>query len=135
MDTTIFQFHFGAIKRAQESESPDKRSIFQFHFGAIKRQIRLRQVRLLFRHFNSTLVRLKVRQFRNTLQVLSNFNSTLVRLKDPSKTPIIKTIAIFQFHFGAIKRLKGLVVKIFKQNFNSTLVRLKGKWQQKRATT
>ena len=56
------------------------------------------------RHFNSTMVRLKVIAERIVAQTTSNFNSTMVRLKEDKNYGDISKISWrFQFHYGTIK--------------------------------
>ena len=59
---------------------------------------------LLNCYFNSTMVRLKVTLSMPARSAIFNFNSTMVRLKG-SHFPIVCANALFQFHYGTIKRI------------------------------
>ena len=62
--------------------------------------------------FNSIMVRLK------------DFNSTMVRLKDRTNL-FVTSPAVFQFHYGTIKRANTRRNDDPYASFNSTMVRLK----------
>ena len=120
--------------------------VFQFHYGTIKRKDKS-CVLLLYVHFNSTMVRLKVADAAKEQSYAANFNSTMVRLK---ALPLLDYVTsgvfqfhygtiksrdiaketnqanIFQFHYGTIKR-STIYVKVGTMvlYFNSTMVRLK----------
>ena len=80
LETFMFQFHYGTIKRDCLRHSRKTRTQFQFHYGTIK-------------SFVSSFI---------FSFLISSFNSTMVRLKAVavarSKTPYP-----FQFHYGTIK--------------------------------
>ena len=76
----LFQFHYGTIKRNNSGANNPLQMLFQFHYGTIKSITRLVFTTSLI-YFNSTMVRLKVRNFFPALQGFSHFNSTMVRLK------------------------------------------------------
>ena len=79
-----------------------------------------------WRHnFNSTMVRLKAdQQIKNAVQQ-GYFNSTMVRLKEASYGQG-NSNAPFQFHYGTIKSILVVIIRMSILNFNSTMVRLKG---------
>ncbi len=74
-------------------------------------------VREHLQSFNSTLVRLKERNFLQTMSIFMRFNSTLVRLKVPDTEGIHAFYYVFQFHFGTIKRGLGLIAKTIEYLF------------------
>ena len=57
-DNTLFQFHYGTIKRRKHRVNDSGVTLFQFHYGTIKSR-RSFSVMLLVIYFNSTMVRLK----------------------------------------------------------------------------
>ncbi len=58
---------------------------FQFQYGTIKRVLKFCNFRPL-QHFNSSMVRLKVKQESYDLELEFDFNSSMVRLKDRSSS-------------------------------------------------
>ena len=78
----LFQFHYGTIKRPDNEKAPRLTTQFQFHYGTIKSSGKCfrREQRLCF---NSTMVRLKVRNGVKKFLLIRGFNSTMVRLKGP----------------------------------------------------
>ena len=103
---------------------------FQFHIGTIK-SITSRNECVCCRHFNSTLVRLKVSEVSCDYIRGANFNSTLVRLKARLTPQSLIGVPSFQFHIGTIKSMAELKPDMDKHNanFNSTLVRLKAPYR------
>ena len=70
------------------------------------------------------MVRLKVSPCFRAYLAFGHFNSTMVRLK--VKQPGKRIAAFeFQFHYGTIKRRKAASIWIWLAYFNSTMVRLK----------
>jgi len=98
---------------------------FQFLNGSIKRK---GNILLSFanRHFNSSMVRLKVFKRTGTGLIFLNFNSSMVRLKGFAAF----LHALFWGYFNSsMVRLKDLIPLLFHNNqrhFNSSMVRLKG---------
>ena len=76
------------------------------------------------KHFNSTMVRLKVRKDGLAETAYSHFNSTMVRLKGAAAVHARQSV-VFQFHYGTIKSDCELRPYDDEHNFNSTMVRLK----------
>ena len=120
-----FQFHDGTIKSSSSSVAVTFIRIFQFHDGTIKRQKTKGKylVALLFQFHDGTikspselLLRLHFR----------NFNSTMVRLKEIMFLSDC-THKLFQFHDGTIKSADQLHHLFYQNYFNSTMVRLKGR--------
>ena len=66
-------------------------------------------------YFNSTMVRLKECDKFVTTGNGTYFNSTMVRLKAVKFTASRNQNAIFQFHYGTIKRYNGHVIKKLKE--------------------
>ena len=54
---------------------------FQFNYCTIKRKMNTLRA-ISFRHFNSTIVRLKEKKEESSYRQLTYFNSTIVRLKE-----------------------------------------------------
>ncbi len=104
MQTKLFQFHTGAIKRYDIKTGGMAHYQFQFHTGAIKSTGLVRE-REGQDGFNSILVQLK--GFIGGKRALScpSFNSILVQLKAFGFCGCIVSLVRFQFHTGAIKRL------------------------------
>ena len=50
------------------------------------------------------MVRLKGERRDDELTVYTNFNSTMVRLKEDHYSGLLYYVALFQFHYGTIKR-------------------------------
>ena len=71
------------------------------------------------------MVRLKDGLVVYTAPPYEHFNSTMVRLKDSSHFTIVCANALFQFHYGTIKRNGEHSETDGKKHFNSTMVRLK----------
>ena len=115
---SIFQFHYGSVKRSCGNINSTKPGKFQFHYGSVKRFFRLLLLlpRLAFQfhygsvkrghgkvqrrhgtgHFNSTMVRLKDWEGGFVNDKDDNFNSTMVRLKVvyPLPSPAAVVISI-----------------------------------------
>ena len=75
------QFHSGSIKAIQGIPVVGKLITFQFHSGSIKARGRLDIATCEQERFNSTLVRLRHRDYLNKRDERLRFNSTLVRLR------------------------------------------------------
>ena len=120
---------------------------FQFQYGAIKSSCRNKSQNDI-PYFNSSMVRLKVFNYRICNCSLLYFNSSMVRLKGRNKNVFRCYYSLFQFQYGAIKSgiskviplanvsefqfqygaIKSLgVITTFKsfRYFNSSMVRLK----------
>ena len=100
---TWFQFHYGTIKRLRAQRVERLVAEFQFHYGTIKR-LPMPSIPLAKLHFNSTMVRLKVKKILLPTRVCK-----------------------FQFHYGTIKSLRHSRRSTIPKYFNSTMVRLKDK--------
>ena len=98
----MFQFHDGSIKGTSSLMLYGQNTKFQFHDGSIKGMLPLSF--LLFYHcFNSTMVRLKESRDKRNDAIKLSFNSTMVRLKVERNMPLLRSLAVFQFHDGSIK--------------------------------
>ena len=71
------------------------------------------------------MVRLKVTTHLKGWKILSYFNSTMVRLKVKNVRNKASRNGLFQFHYGTIKRNVYVNHLVNIINFNSTMVRLK----------
>ena len=49
------------------------------------------------------MVRLKGRGWTELAPIMESFNSTMVRLKVERNMPLLRSLAVFQFHDGSIK--------------------------------
>ena len=70
------------------------------------------------------MVRLKDERVAGCVVLYKHFNSTMVRLKVKTEEDIIEFI-LFQFHYGTIKREGDKKEAVTRLYFNSTMVRLK----------
>jgi len=101
----IFQFHDGAIGRFIKMAITQNPLIFQFHDGAIGSASFIR-LRCACCDFNSMMVRLEVLQNDAFDAGKTNFNSMMVRLEADVESSRKILVRIFQFHDGAIGRLR-----------------------------
>jgi len=97
---------------------------FQFLNGSIKSRCQLDQA-VIYPHFNSSMVRLKVLKEGNIYCPIKYFNSSMVRLKALACTCATVLCTKFQFLNGSIKRILHILPDKHKKNFNSSMVRLK----------
>ena len=121
---SLFQFHYGTIKRRVQYTEHQCVTGFQFHYGTIKSSLEMWYIRKID-YFNSTMVRLKAQHISNIALICVYFNSTMVRLKVLSLRWQAVRACIFQFHYGTIKRLYDCKPLSELTHFNSTMVRLK----------
>ena len=106
-----FQFHYGTIKsysRIAERHAPP---LFQFHYGTIKSS-----------------------PFFYSKKEIKHFNSTMVRLKVYMVTGFQLIYGRFQFHYGTIKRNPPDTPLNTHCYFNSTMVRLKAQTEERTKT-
>ena len=98
-----FQFYCSAIKTPPESASKIAPPPFQFYCSAIKTLLHRTLAKLIFDHFNSTVVRLRQKIFLPHQTTVSDFNSTVVRLRPETMYWGIRPFVKFQFYCSAIK--------------------------------
>ena len=82
----LFQFQYGTIKRSWASSQPAK------HL-----------------YFNSSMVRLRVKSKLALESAYSNFNSSMVRLRGEREDTELEISITFQFQYGTIKSLEGVL--------------------------
>ena len=143
---SVFQFHYGTIKRTLRIDRTQATDKFQFHYGTIKRRYKRPQLCVAV-HFNSTMVRLKGQRASQFQQIWIIFqfhygtikslciNSGLIfarlfqfhygTIKSGNCFRLNRTLARFQFHYGTIKSPYPQPKPKSYHYFNSTMVRLK----------
>ena len=73
--------------------------------------------------FNSSMVRLELKNNKQTLFIRSRFNSSMVRLEPEDDLDAILRV-LFQFQYGAIRTQNITYLHCFASGFNSSMVRL-----------
>ena len=114
------------LKATFASASIVETTPFQFLYGAIKRVLyRRRPTR--WKDFNSSMVRLKAIPFQVTAGVIGDFNSSMVRLKVAKARVDYVAKKCLNFNSSMV-RLKGqtdISSQTTDRDFNSSMVRLK----------
>ena len=90
--------------KASKFPTPDEPlSIFQFHYGTIKRAGQPSTYRFQT-NFNSTMVRLKedIPSYQQRMRWQFQFHYGTI--KSSSWTDMLEEFGVFQFHYGTIKR-------------------------------
>ena len=107
-----FQFHYGTIKRLRTQRHTSNVGQFQFHYGTIKSQPfhRVYYSVLKFQFHYGTIKSAGIDLIR---RYFKHFNSTMVRLKDYRASALLSRLA-FQFHYGTIK---SIFRRFFQRNF------------------
>ena len=98
----VFQFHYGSIKIKIIVRNLNEKESFNSTMVRLKSRDYFKN-RCFFLCFNSTMVRLKYGALKNILLPNICFNSTMVRLKFDQLLFKPETLLMFQFHYGSIK--------------------------------